>query len=61
MVLHVHKQRLDQLSLTDVANDFVHGSDHRKTVFGTFDAADLHQKNNFNIKSVFIQVNMNKS
>ena len=27
MVLHVHKERLDQLSLIDIANDFVKGSD----------------------------------
>lgn len=60
MVLHVHKERLDQLSLIDVANEFVYGSDHRKTVFGSFDAVDL-RRNNVNVKSVGIQVNMNES
>ena len=43
MVLHVHKEQLDQLSLIDIANDFVKGSDHRKTVFGSFDTVDLRR------------------
>ena len=43
-----------------MAYDFVHGSDYRKTVLGTFDVVDL-QKNNVNVKSVGYQVNMNKS
>ena len=34
MLLHVHKSSTDQLSLVDVANDFIAGSDHRKQVFG---------------------------
>ena len=36
MVLHIHKQNLDQLNMVEVANDFVTGSEHRLTLFGTF-------------------------
>ena len=57
MVLHVHKERLDQLSLIDIVNDFVKGSDHRKTVFGSFDAVDL-RRNRVSVKSVGVQVNI---
>ena len=44
MVLHIHKTRLDKLSMVDVANDFVFESHHRKTLFGRFDDADLKRK-----------------
>ena len=33
MVLHIHKARLDKLSMVDVANDFVFESDRKKTLF----------------------------
>ena len=36
MVLHVHKEETDQLSLVDVANDLTQWSDHRKNYFGRF-------------------------
>ena len=36
MVLHIHKENLDQLNMVEVANDFVTGSEHRLTLFGTF-------------------------
>ena len=58
MVLHIHKDRLDKLSMVDVANDFVFESDHRKTLFGRFDDVDLRRKS-IPVKSVGIQVNMN--
>ena len=35
MLLHVHKERTDDLYLVDVANDFVFGSEHRMNTFGT--------------------------
>ena len=57
MVLHVHKERLDQFSLIDIANNFVKGSDHRKTVFGSFDTVDL-RRNRVSVKSVGVQVNI---
>ena len=57
MVLHVHKERLDQLSLIDIANYFVKGGDHRKTVFGSFDTVDL-RRNRVSVKSVGVQVNI---
>ena len=37
MVLHIHKQNLDQVNMVEVANDFVTGSEHRLTLFGRFD------------------------
>ena len=58
VVLHIHKARLDKLSMVDVANDFVFESDHRKTLFGRFDDVDLRRKN-MAVKSVGIQVNIN--
>ena len=33
VVLHIHKARLDKLSMVDVANDFVFESDRKKTLF----------------------------
>ena len=36
MVLHVHKEETDQLSLVNVANDFTQWSDHRKNYFARF-------------------------
>lgn len=36
MILHVHKDFTDDLSLIEVANNFVRGSGHRETLFGTF-------------------------
>ena len=58
MVLHIHKDRLDKLSMVDVANDFVFQSDHRKTLFGRFDDVDLRRKS-IPVKSAEIQVNIN--
>ena len=40
MVLHVYKDLTDKLNLIDTANEFVKGSEHRETVFGTFLATD---------------------
>ena len=36
IVLHIHKQNLDQLGMTEVANDFVSEPEHRLTLFGKF-------------------------
>ena len=43
MILHVHKEKNDALSMVHIANDFVKGaaSDHRKSMFGVFTDADL--------------------
>ena len=42
MLLHVHKSSTDQLSLVDVANDFIAGNEHRQHVFGRkFSPSDL--------------------
>ena len=41
MTLHVHKSLTDNLSLLEVANEFVRESSHTQTVFGTFVAADF--------------------
>ena len=40
MVLHVHKERTDSLSMVDLANQFV-CNEHRMSVFGTFTDKDL--------------------
>ena len=36
LVLHVHKERTDTLQLTACLNEFVSGSEHRSSLFGTF-------------------------
>ena len=36
MILHVHKDQTDQLSLIEVGNEFVQWSDHRRHLFGKF-------------------------
>ena len=41
MILYVHKNLTDSLDLVQVANEFVSGSEHRMTVFGTFDTSDM--------------------
>ena len=43
MVLHVHKERTANLNLISVANDFISGSEHRLTLFGSFVPSDLSQ------------------
>ena len=41
MLLHIHKEKNDSLSLISIANDFLQGSGHRQTVFGTFTDSDV--------------------
>ena len=41
MIMHVHKDHTDQLSLVDTANEFVRGHDHREHLFGKFTNSDL--------------------
>ena len=40
MVLHVHSNLIDELSLTKVGNEFISDSTHRETKFGNFLPAD---------------------
>ena len=40
MVLHVHKEYTDDMDLVDIANEFVHSSDHRYNMFGKFTVID---------------------
>ena len=39
MILHVHKDRTDDLNLAEVANEFVSVKEQRKAVFGNFVSA----------------------
>jgi len=39
MLLHLHKDKLDDLDLVYIANEFVKGSDHRLSFFGKFDTS----------------------
>ena len=57
MVLHVHKEKTDALSMVDIANDFVEGSEHRMTLFGKFTHVDLRSKN-VPVKSCGVNVNL---
>ena len=41
IMLHVHKDRADALSPSDVANDFIDGSEYRLSIFGNFQETDL--------------------
>ena len=53
MMLHVHKDRTDALTLVDVANDFVGEKENRKQLFGKFSANDIPNK--FSISSKLTQ------
>ena len=41
MTLNVHKERTDCLNLVDIGNDFVAGSEHCPSIFGTFCDTDV--------------------
>ena len=41
MVLHVHKERVDELDLVSIANEFMGDSDIRKFNFGKFSHSDI--------------------
>ena len=40
MILSTHKYLTDKLDLIEIANEFVRGSEHRMTIFGTFSQSD---------------------
>ena len=44
MMLHVHKDRTDVLTLVDVANDFVWEKENQKQLFGKSSANDIPNK-----------------
>ena len=58
MVLHIHKTRLDKLSMIELANDFVFESDNKNTLSRRFNDIDLRWKT-IHVKSVGIQVDIN--
>ena len=41
MLLHIHKEKTDDLDLIEVANEFVQHSEHRLSLFGKFVSSDL--------------------
>ena len=43
MVLHVHKNLTDKLSLVDIGNDFISGSSHRESLLGKFLQTECEQ------------------
>ena len=51
LMLHVHKDRTDALTLVDVANDFVGEKENRKQLFGKFSANDTPNKFSISSKS----------
>ena len=51
MMLHVHKDRTDALTLVDLANDFVGEKENRKQLFGKFSANDIPNKFSISSKS----------
>ena len=51
MMLHVHKDRTDALTLVDVANDFVGEKENRKQMIGKFSANDIPNKFSISSKS----------
>ena len=44
MVLHVQKERVDNISLIDVASEFTERVDSRKQIYGQFTYRDLSMK-----------------
>ena len=57
MMLYVHKDKTDVLTLVDVANDFVGEKENRKQVFGKFSVNDILSK--FSVSSKSTQMNGN--
>lgn len=53
MLLHIHRDKCDKLSLVDVANKFVGDNDSRRKMFGNFTTRDIDSKKEF--RSVAIQ------
>ena len=51
MMLHVHTDRTDALTLVDVANDFVGEKENRKQLFGKFSVNDIPNKFSISSKS----------
>ena len=51
MMLHVHKDRTDALTLVDVANNFLGEKENRKQLFGKFSANDIPNKFSVSSKS----------
>ena len=51
MMLLVHKDRTDALTLVNVANDFVGEKENRKQLFGKFSANDISNKFSISSKS----------
>ena len=51
MMLHVHKDRTDALTLVDVADDFVGEKENRKQMLGKFSANDIPNKFSISSKS----------
>ena len=51
MMLHVHKERTDVLTLVDVANDFVGEKENQKQLFGKSSANDIQNKFSLSSKS----------
>ena len=52
MVLHIQKDKLDNLSLIDIGNDFVGSNERRKAMLGMFKQNDL-RKFSVHKKSIF--------
>ena len=51
MMLHVHKDRTDTITLVDVANHFVGEKENRKQLFRKFSANDIPNKFSISSKS----------
>ena len=51
MMLQVHKDRANALTLVDVANDFVGEKENRRQLFGKFSANDIPSKFSVSSKS----------
>ena len=51
MMLHVHKNGTDALTLVDIANDFVGEKETRKQSFAKFSANDIPNKISISSKS----------
>ena len=51
MMLPVHKDRTDALTLVDVATDFVVEEENRKQLFGKFSTNDIPNKFSISSKS----------
>ena len=56
MMLHIHRDKCDEISVLDVANKFVGENDGRRKMFGTFTERDIIKRKAYRSIATQIQI-----